>query len=173
MIEKLMSDKERERFIANFERKLRRDFEKSTEQRKRSLDSVLRGELPTVNQSKAKTKTIAIAVLSGELKIPLFMHAWDVEGDFNEWEFAQSLLESWNNFFLSEQFLETQKRMYYRLREQGIKVTEIYCQIEPRYLDMDSAEKKKFRNNLSKWYGRKKAKKEGDKTDKMSPRSEP
>ncbi len=171
MIEKLMSDKERERYIANVERIFRKESEVALKRMKKSLDSLLRGEFPTVATTKAKNKLIIVAITSRELGIPLFRQDYEVDWNFNEQAFAQSLSESYKNFFLSNQFKEIQKKMYYRLKEKGVKDTEIYCQIEPRYSDMDSAEKTNFRKNLSRWYGRKKATKKGDKTDKVSPRS--
>ena len=155
--------------LGNFERDYRREFEKNLSQQMKALESLQRGEIPVTN---SKNKKIAFVVIDTGLKIPIYVYEFNVDPNFNSLAFSLVIDELIENYFKSKQFLETQKRIYYRLKQQGIKENEIYHIIEPRYSQMDSNEKKKFRNNLARWYGRKISQKKGDKSDEVSPRSE-
>lgn len=155
MAENLMSEKEKQKVVANFEKDMRKNFEANLERQKQSLESVLKGENPT----SLKARQIVFACFDTGTLLPLYLFAFDVDEEFNGLVLAHSLIEKQDEFFKSKQFWNIQKKMYYRLRKSRVKPSEIYPQLEPRWEMMDSKERTALRDKLTKDFGRKIAKK--------------
>lgn len=136
----------------------RKEFEQTVKVQAEALEKRLRDETP-VYRFTDKSYDISLVLISSRFKEqPIFGFSIGVEGSFNEFAWGQKLQEEILNYFKGDKFRDTQNNLYYRFKTQGMKPTEIYPQIEPRYSTMDSKEKRNFRSRLRENYVRRKAK---------------
>jgi hypothetical protein len=159
--------------IKDFEFERRKQFEETLMLQKQSVERRLRGEVITTRLDNTKNYFISFCIFSSRIKEkPIWIHSIEVTGKANEFDFVKTFTERVEDYFNSKEFKVAQKQKYHKLRKQGVKFTEIYPQIEPRYLMMDRNEKLKFRKRLTKGYTRKRAKQKGNKNSDLSPSSE-
>lgn len=150
--------------LVRFETERRKQFEENLIAQKKSLEAQLRGQM-TEYRFNNKNYQIQFVVISSRIKDrPIFGFSYEVDAKFNEFSYGQFLQEKLFDYFKSDEYQKAQKKLYYKLRTQGIEPAEIYPQIEIRWAMMDSKEKDNLRRMLRKDFTRKKTKHKGDKT---------
>ena len=157
--------------VAFFESERRKHFEKVLEVQSKAEEARLRGQLPELRFDN-KNYQIQIVVVSSRIKVqPILGFAFDVPFNFNEFDYAKVLQDGISEFYQSSKYRDVQQMIYNKLKMQGMKASEIYAQVEIRYSEMDSKEKRKLYDRLRKGFDRKTHKK-ADKNGKLSTSSE-
>ena len=155
------SEVEIQKLLKNFEADLRKGLEKYVKLQKTYFESVLRGEIPVFSTNK--NKKISFVIISDARPEPIFVFDWEAAPDFNEADLAKSMYEFVDRYIKSKEYLEIQKKNYYRLKSEGYKPAEILPLIELYWDNMDSITKKNLKTLLRNDYVRKTEKKKDTK----------
>lgn len=165
-----LSDEEKiQKALEDFEIEARKTMEEYIYTQRQLIEKQIRNETVNIKDyeildDKNKNYEITFMVVSSRMKFePIWIQTFPVTGDFNEFDAGKHFQETIDNFLKSDKYRAIQKKLYYKLKMQGVKPTEIYRLIERDFWKMDTDEKERFRRMLRRYFTRRTAKQKGDK----------
>lgn len=163
------TEKEIKQELETFEKQWRIVLERTLKDQLKTFEAQLRGKNIAYKVDTAKPYKIQFILLSERMTDQPVVHTWmEVDGNVNEFEFAESWRQGTIEAMSSRKYSDWQQKLYNKLKRLNVKPIEMFQQIESRYWSFDKAEKRQLRDRLRKGYDRKRITKKADKKAKKS-----